>query len=122
MVDLEREHRPVRACRSGRAVVFALLCAELTFSAACGGGSSSSGDITGPTGNVPTGRPVLPQTYRASGNSAAGDTFVQLFEGYWTDVAAECGRTLGPAGYRAALVSPPEEHNVVTNGAWAQRY
>jgi len=123
MVDQLREDRPVRAQRSGRAVVFALLCAAQAICAACGGRSSSDAPtVTGPTGSVPATRPALPQTYRASGHSAAGDTFVQLFEWYWTDVAAECGRSLGPAGYRAALVSPPEEHNVVTNGAWAQRY
>ena len=61
-------------------------------------------------------------TYRATGHAAAGDTFVQLFEWYWPDVAAECGRSLGPAGFRAALVSPPQEHNVFAGGPWSERY
>ncbi len=82
--------------------------------------------MSGPTGDAvpptPPERPVLAPTYRASGHAAAGDTFVQLFEWYWTDVAAECGRSLGPAGYRAALVSPPQEHNVFAGGPWSERY
>ncbi len=65
---------------------------------------------------------MLASTYRASGHAAGGDTFVQLFEWYWPDVATECERVLAPAGYRAALISPPQEHNVPGDGSWAQRY
>ena len=119
MVDLIVDQRPVRGSVSGRAFGLALLCAVLVT--ACSGAGSSSGP-TSPGTTTTTGRPVLPQTYRASGHAAAGDTFVQLFEWYWTDVGAECGRSLGPAGYRAVLVSPPQEHNVDASGAWAQRY
>ena len=37
-------------------------------------------------------------------------TMVQLFEWRWTDVARECELFLGPAGYAAAQISPPQEH------------
>ena len=33
--------------------------------------------------------------------------FVQLFEWDWNDIAAECENVLGPAGYPAVQVSPP---------------
>jgi alpha-amylase len=57
---------------------------------------------------------------------AAGDTprtaLVHLFEWRWDDVALECERVLGPAGFRAVQVSPPNEHRLVAGGPWWQRY
>jgi alpha-amylase len=53
---------------------------------------------------------------------AAGDVAVQLFQWSWGDVAAECEAHLGPTGYRAALVSPPQEHAVLTGNPWWQHY
>lgn len=46
--------------------------------------------------------------------------FVQLFEWRWPDVALECERFLGPAGYAAVQISPPMEH--VTGAEWWKRY
>src|ERR1700755_939856 len=42
--------------------------------------------------------------------------FVQLFEWKWTDVARECETFLGPKGFAAVQISPPEEHAWVTSG------
>jgi alpha-amylase len=53
---------------------------------------------------------------------AAGDVAVRLFQWSWPDVAAECEAHLGPAGYRAALVSPPQEHAVVSGAPWWEHY
>lgn len=77
-----------------------------------------------PAGNPPPPvRPALPQTYRPSGHMAAGDAFVHLFEWKWTDVAAECETVLGPAGFRAVQVSPPQEHSLEPpNYPWSERY
>ena len=51
-----------------------------------------------------------------------GKTFVHLFEWKWTDIAKECRDFLGPQGYAAVQVSPPNEHIVVNNFPWYQRY
>lgn len=77
-----------------------------------------------PTGTVggPGPRPTLPGTYRPSGHMAAGDVFVQLFEWKWTDIANECETFLGPHGFRAVQVSPPEEHSITPNHDWSERY
>lgn len=101
--------------------IVALALALLT---ACGGGADAPmGPPTGPpTPQPPVGRPVLPATYRATGRAAAGDVFVHLFAWRWTDVAAECEAVLGPAGYRAVQVSPPEEHAVIGGAPWWERY
>jgi alpha-amylase len=53
---------------------------------------------------------------------AAGATFVHLFEWKWTDVAAECETVLGPAGFSAVQVSPPQEHSIVPSHDWSERY
>jgi len=49
---------------------------------------------------------------------------IHLFEWKWTDIAAECERFLGPKGYGAVQVSPPNEHAHVNNPyrPWYQRY
>jgi alpha-amylase len=81
-----------------------------------------------PTGPVlwppprPPARPILDPTYRPSGHMAAGDVFVHLFEWKWTDIAAECENVLGPLGYDAVQVSPPQEHSLVPSRDWSQRY
>jgi alpha-amylase len=53
--------------------------------------------------------------------------FVHLFEWKWTDVARECETFLGPKGFAAVQISPPQEHNWVTAGdgapfPWWMRY
>jgi alpha-amylase len=49
---------------------------------------------------------------------------IHLFEWKWTDIANECERFLGPKGYAAVQVSPPNEHALVDNPyrPWWQRY
>lgn len=85
---------------------------------ACGG--SSTGPVIIDT--VPQGRPELPSTYRPSGHMAAGDVFVHLFEWKWTDIATECEQVLGPAGWKAVQVSPPQEHSITPTYDWSERY
>lgn len=47
-------------------------------------------------------------------------SFVFLFEWSWDDVAKECESWLGPKGFNAVLVSPPNEH--VVGSSWDTRY
>jgi alpha-amylase len=75
------------------------------------------------TGNPPPQRPALAPTYRPSGHMAAGDVFVHLFEWKWTDIATECETVLGPAGFAAVQVSPPQEHSLEPpTYPWSERY
>ena len=46
--------------------------------------------------------------------------FVHLFEWDWPSVATECEQFLGPAGYAAVQVSPPQEH--AAGPQWYMRY
>ena len=87
---------------------------------ATGCGSSSSPSRTNTTS--PPQRPVLAPAYRASGHTAAGDVFVHHFEWKWTDVASECENVVGPSGFKAVQVSPPQEHILVSGFPWWERY
>ncbi|NJL49993.1 MAG: ATPase, partial [Leptolyngbyaceae cyanobacterium SM2_5_2] len=51
-------------------------------------------------------------------------TFVHLFEWPWADIAAECEQFLGPNGFGAVQISPPQEHIVLPDWGypWWQRY
>ncbi|MFN8571402.1 MAG: alpha-amylase family protein [Gemmatimonadaceae bacterium] len=53
---------------------------------------------------------------------AAGDVFVHLFDWKWNDIATECENVLGPAGFKAVQVSPPQEHSIVPSHDWSERY
>ncbi|MDK2125163.1 alpha-amylase [Parachitinimonas caeni] len=103
-----------------------LLVSSALVLTACSGGSDS-GSTGGGTKPEPS-RRTVPATYRASNAGAAGDAFVHLFEWRWTDVARECENYLGPRGFKAVQVSPPNEHAVIaaaSSGAsypWWQRY
>ena len=48
--------------------------------------------------------------------------FVHLFEWRWSDIAKECEAFLGPAGFSAVQISPPNEHAVLPGHPWWQRY
>lgn len=74
------------------------------------------------TGGPPAPRPTLSPAYRPSGHMAAGDVFVHLFEWRWADIASECEQVLGPAGFTAVQVSPPEEHSITPTHDWSERY
>lgn len=88
--------------------VACVACLGLT---ACSGGGG---------GGLATSRPVLDASYRASGHAAAGDVFVHLFEWSWNDIASECVNQLGPNGYKAVQVSPPQED--IVRSEWWSRY
>jgi alpha-amylase len=96
--------------------VLAGLLAIAPLLIACGGKSGGSGpDLTS--------RPTLASTYRPTGRAAAGDVFVHLFEWKWTDIAAECESVLGPRGFKAVQISPPQEHIVLGAASpWWIRY
>ncbi|TQF70664.1 alpha-amylase [Pseudoalteromonas luteoviolacea] len=65
---------------------------------------------------------VLASTSAFAAPSSVGEptTFVHLFEWSWPDVAKECETFLGPQGYAAVQVSPPNEH--ITGSQWWTRY
>ncbi|MDX2211706.1 MAG: alpha-amylase family protein [Oculatellaceae cyanobacterium bins.114] len=50
--------------------------------------------------------------------------FVHLFEWKWDDIAQECETFLGPHGFAAVQISPPNEHAVIAEFRfpWWQRY
>ncbi|RCV47740.1 carbohydrate-binding module family 20 domain-containing protein [Marinitenerispora sediminis] len=60
----------------------------------------------------------------AAAAEANGDVIVHLFEWPWDSVAAECETFLGPNGYGAVQVSPPQEHVVLRDQGfpWWQDY
>ncbi len=60
------------------------------------------------------------QQVPSSAIAVPAGTFVQLFEWHWPDIATECEDFLGPAGYAAVQISPPNEH--ITGPAWWTRY
>lgn len=90
---------------------FFLACAVVFSLTACGGGDGGGGYV---------GRPTLDATYRASGHALAGDVFVHLFEWKWNDIASECETQLGPNGFKAVQISPPQED--IVRAEWWTRY
>jgi alpha-amylase len=66
-------------------------------------------------------------TDRAEASAAtpgAHDVIVHLFEWPWASIAGECTNVLGPKGFGAVQVSPPQEHVVLPGGGypWWQDY
>jgi alpha-amylase len=60
----------------------------------------------------------------AAASSNRSDVTAHLFQWPWRDVAHECRTTLGPAGYGAVQVTPPQEHVVLPEREfpWWQAY
>lgn len=86
--------------------------------------NASSGDdsATGGAANSDPAKPG-PSTLQDPWASTGSGVFVHLFEWPWPDIAEECEQVLGPAGYSAVQVSPPNEHwKKSENPPWWQRY
>ncbi|GGP27316.1 carbohydrate-binding module family 20 domain-containing protein [Silvimonas amylolytica] len=78
-------------------VTSSLLCAVL---AACGGSNDA----------------VAATTTTTSSSFNPAYTSVQMFHWKWTDIAKECTDFLGPNGYGAVQISPPQASKIA--GAW----
>lgn len=55
-------------------------------------------------------------------SNSARTVMVQLFEWPWESVAQECENVLGPNGFAAVQVSPPQEHLTLGENTWWERY
>jgi alpha-amylase len=78
-----------------------------------GGAAQTDGDTNGgPDDGTP---PIDAYAPPATLNPA--NTYVQLFKWRWKDIATECTTFLGPNGFGAVQVSPPQEA-IVTNTWW----
>ena len=62
------------------------------------------------------------RTQTVEAQTAPRTAFVHLFEWKWTDIAQECEAFLGPNGFSAVQVSPPNEHAIVSGNPWYERY
>jgi alpha-amylase len=60
----------------------------------------------------------------ADANPGPRDVIVHLFQWPWASIAAECTNVLGPRGFGAVQVSPPQEHVVLPGQGypWWQDY
>ena len=99
--------------RISRSALAGALAGALALAAGC---ASSSDDDAG-TDNADVA--LAPDPARVA--------FVQLFEWKWTDIARECETYLGPKGFSAVQISPPNEHAWITSGdgapyPWWMRY
>jgi alpha-amylase len=102
-------------------ITFNLLLLLLLLLVACDGGSSS--DEEPAVSLTPQATAV---TELEAGSQTQPDlprtVAVHLFEWRWTDIAQECETFLGPMGFAAVQVSPPQEHIVAPGFPWWQRY
>jgi alpha-amylase len=75
---------------------------------------------------IRTAQRSAPQTIPVSADASPGgrDTIVHLFQWPWASIANECTTVLGPKGFGAVQVSPPQEHVVLSgqNYPWWQDY
>jgi alpha-amylase len=69
-------------------------------------------------------RPSNDADAKADANPGSRDVIVHLFEWPWSSIAAECTNVLGPKGFGAVQVSPPQEHVVLPGQGypWWQDY
>jgi alpha-amylase len=98
------------------------IAAALALAAGCADGTASpdeDGPAPGPDEAGEAGEAALLDLNRVA--------FVHLFEWKWTDVARECETYLGPKGFTAVQISPPNEHAWIASGdgapyPWWMRY
>ncbi|WP_407699491.1 carbohydrate-binding module family 20 domain-containing protein [Streptomyces broussonetiae] len=65
---------------------------------------------------------ALPAAPAQARTTAKGDVIANLWEWNWDSIASECTNVLGPAGYGAVQVAPPQESLKQTNYYWWDVY
>lgn len=69
---------------------------------------------------------LLPLTVQGTAQAAAtpngGDVIANLFQWNWNSVASECTNVLGPKGYGAVQVAPPQDSVRVAGHPWWEVY
>lgn len=63
---------------------------------------------------------IMMLTFSLSAVSDTRTAFVHLFEWQWNDIANECENVLGPKGFAAVQVSPPQKS--ISGSQWWTRY
>jgi alpha-amylase len=119
--------------------VLVAACQSSTTSPSSTPAASPSAEVASPTAAVtatPTPSPSPSGIFDPYASAPVGNAaqlaypqrtvFVQLFEWKWTDVALECEQWLGPHGFAAVQVSPPNEHAIIDTASnqypWWERY
>ncbi|MDA0565431.1 alpha amylase C-terminal domain-containing protein [Streptomonospora sp. S1-112] len=115
--------------RLGAAAVSAVLIATAAAALTAWPGAAAADRDSDPAPRPPSSAADAPAAAPAadSGGTAAqanGDVIVHLFQWRWESVAQECEDVLGPNGYGAVQVSPPQEHVVLAEEEhpWWQDY
>ena len=67
--------------------------------------------------NLIVGTMVVLAAVAARAEDVPRTVFVHLFEWKWTDIGKECEDWLGPKGFAAVQISPPNEHRIVDQGS-----
>lgn len=93
--------------------------AALTSLCTAGCGPGSEAGQTADAG-PPADAPDYPPDQPPGMDDTTRTVFVHLFEWRWSDIASECELFLGPRGFRAVQISPPNEH--ISLDAWWARY
>jgi alpha-amylase len=66
--------------------------------------------------------PVVHTSSVANAAATPNDAIANLWQWPWTSVSSECTNVLGPAGYGAVQVAPPEDSISVANHPWWDVY
>lgn len=76
------------------------------------------------TALVPAAAAQQPNSERAPATAPVDGPIIQMFQWPWDSVAQECTDFLGPKGFGAVQVSPPQEHVVLEDEShpWYQDY
>ena len=125
-------HGPAVGCLLLAGALVAAACGSSTPSPSAGGPGAASASVTVASPSAAGAASPTPFSPYGTGTPAAAPVyphrtvFVQLFEWKWTDVARECEQWLGPHGFAAVQVSPPNEHAEIDSATrqfpWWERY
>jgi alpha-amylase len=104
-----RNYRFRTLARPHRPVAFAALTVSLAATVALPGSAPSHAGVG---------------AYRAAAAGAAPGVIVQMLDWPWPAIASECANVLGPDGYGAVQISPPQEAIVLPADGypWWQAY
>src|SRR5687768_10720415 len=113
-----------------RRLIVLTLSAVLVAGACGSSGPSATATIAPPPTPSAEAAPTSPYASASAPTQPlvfpARTAFIQLFEWTWPDIALECEQWLGPMGFAAVQVSPPQEHALIDDGTnhfpWWQRY
>jgi len=103
-------------------VVPATVVSSMSPAFAAAQGTTAVASVANANAKSTAAKPAATSAVKSAATTLSKNVTANLFEWNWPSIAAECTNVLGPDGYAAVQVAPPQDSLVASGYSWWQVY